>query len=134
LELEALNEVLSQIKAVEASLVVITPQLEAFSKDMRQRLKLGFDILSDSRNQVASQFGLTFSVPEDLKGVYQKFGIDLARFNGDDSWTLPVPARFIVDQQSRIRAAAADPDYTIRPEPDDTVRLLRELTALPQSA
>ena len=134
MELEALNEVLPQIKAAEASLIVITPQLEAFSKDMRQKLKLGFDILSDRRNQVASQFGLTFSLPEDLKGVYQKFGIDLARFNGDDSWTLPMPARFIVDQQSTIRSVAVDPDYTIRPEPDDTVKFLRELTALPQSA
>jgi len=134
LELEALNEVLPQIKAAEASLIVITPQLEAFSKDMRQKLKLGFDILSDRRNQVASQFGLTFSLPEDLKGVYQKFGIDLARFNGDDSWTLPMPARFIVDQQSRIRAAAADPDYTVRPEPDNTVALLREVAAASHAA
>ena len=97
---------------------------------MRQRLKLDFDILTDRHNSVASQFGLTFVLPEDLKGVYRKFGLDLAHFDGDDSWTLPLPARFVIDQQSTIHSAAFDPDYTTRPEPEETVRSLRELTVL----
>lgn len=129
MELEALNDVLPQIQAVGASLVVITPQLEPFSKDMRQKLKLNFDILTDRHNHVASQFGLTFALSEELKGVYQKFGLDLARFNGDDSWTLAMPARFIIDEQSTIRSAEFDPDYTIRPEPDETVKALKDLKA-----
>jgi peroxiredoxin len=115
-------------------LVVITPQLEQFSKDMRQKLKLGFDILSDRGNQTASQFGLTFALPEDLRGVYGKFGIDLPRSNGDDSWALPMPARFIIDRQGTVRSTAADPDYTIRPEPEETVELLGKLASLPASA
>lgn len=94
---------------------------------MREKLKLNFDILFDRGNRVASQFGLTFSIPEDLKGVYQKFGLDLAHFNGDPSWTLPMSARFIIDRQSIVRSAAVDPDYTVRPEPDDTVKALQEL-------
>lgn len=115
-------------------MVVITPQLEQFSKDMRQRLKLGFDILSDRHNQTASQFGLTFVLPEELRGVYAKFGIDLPRFNGDDSWALPMPARFIIDRQGTIRSATADPDYTVRPEPDETVETLSKLASQPASA
>lgn len=115
-------------------MVVITPQLEQFSKDMRKKLKLDFDILSDRGNQTASQFGLTFVLPEELQGVYRKFGIDLARFDGDDSWALPMPARFIIDRQGTIRSVAADPDYTIRPEPDETVEILRKLASLSASA
>lgn len=101
---------------------------------MRQKLKLDFAILSDRRNEVASQFGLTFALSEELKGVYRKFGIDLAHFNGDDSWTLPMPARFILDQHSTIRSVQVDPDYTTRPEPEDTVKALRELASFSQSA
>lgn len=101
---------------------------------MQQKLKLSFDILSDRGNQVASQFGLTFALPEDLKDLYQKFGIDLAKFDGDNSWTLPMPARFILDRQSVIRSAAVDPDYTIRPEPEDTVRELQELAPAARTA
>lgn len=101
---------------------------------MHHKLKLSFDILSDRGNQVASQFGLTFALPEDLKDLYQKFGIDLAKFNGDNSWTLPMPARFILDRQSVTRSAAVDPDYTIRPEPEDTVRELQELAPAVRTA
>jgi peroxiredoxin len=96
---------------------------------MRQKLKLNFDILYDQGNRVASQFGLTFTLPEDLKGVYQKFGIDLKNANGDDSWTLPMPGRFLIDRQSTIRYASVDPDYSVRPEPDDVVKLLGQTTS-----
>ena len=114
--------------------MVIAPELEMFSKELQKKLKLDFDILYDQHNRVATQFSLTFALPEELKGVYQKFGLDLARFNGDDSWTLPMPARFIIDTQSVIRYAQADPDYTVRPEPEETVKILRELTAAVQKA
>ena len=85
-------------------------------------------MLCDAGNQVASGFGLTFSLPADLRQLYSDFGIDLERFNGDDSWTLPIPARFILDQQGTIINVDSDPDYTVRPEPEDIVKLLQVLT------
>lgn len=126
MELEALNEVLPQIHALGARLVVIAPQLPSFNKELRQRHRLEFDILYDSHNLVASQFGLTFSLPDDLKRVYQNFGIDLARFNGDDSWTLPMPSRFIIDENSSVIYAEVNPDYTRRPEAEDTLSALQQ--------
>jgi len=62
-----------------------------------------------------------------LRGLYSKFGIDLERFNGDDSWTLPMPGRFILDQQGTILNAEVNPDYTIRPEPGNIIEILKEL-------
>jgi peroxiredoxin len=134
MELEALNEVLPEITSAGASLAVITPQLEKFSAEMVKKHHLQFDVLSDLNNKVAGQFKLAFSIPEDLKEVYIKFGIDLVRFDGDDSWTLPVPARYIIDQQSRIVYAEMDPDYTVRPEPADTVAALQKVLAVRRSA
>ena len=107
--------------------MVITPQLEAYSRQMRKKLNLQFDLLSDKQNRVASEFGLAFSLPGDLREVYRKLGVDLPRFNGDDSWTLPMPARFVIGQQSTVRYVLADPDYTVRPEPQDTIDALRKL-------
>lgn len=66
-------------------------------------------------------------MPAYLKELYLTFPNDLARVNGDDSWTLPIPARFVIDTRSVIRYAAVDPDYTKRPEPADTVAVLRAL-------
>ena len=68
-----------------------------------------------------------FTLPEDLRGVYRGFGIDLEKANGDASWTLPMPARYVVDQTGTIGSADVDPDYTRRSEPMDTVGTLRAL-------
>jgi peroxiredoxin len=88
---------------------------------------LSFEMLRDFGNEVAERYGLVFTLPEALKAWYLKFGIDLARGNGDGTWRLPIPARFVIDRQGIIRAVDADPDYTRRPEPADSVRALAAL-------
>jgi peroxiredoxin len=109
--------------------VALSPQREPFLRQMAEKNHLGFDLLRDEGNVVAAKFGLVFQLPADLREVYLKFGVDLPRFNGDDSWTLPMPGRFIADRQGVIRKADVDPDYTIRPEPAETVASLRKLQA-----
>jgi peroxiredoxin len=66
-------------------------------------------------------------LPDDLKGLYKNFGIDLAETNGEDSWSLAVPARFIIDTAGVVRYVRADPDYTRRPEPEETLEELKRL-------
>ncbi len=105
--------------------MVISPQLEKYSKQVAKKNNLTFNVLCDKGNKVASQFGLVFKLPDDLQGLYSNFGIDLERFNGDDSWTLPMPGRFILDQQGKIVSADVNPDYTIRPEPDEIIEILK---------
>ena len=80
---------------------------------------------TDRGNEVSAKFGLRFTLPEYLRQVYRTFPLDLERFNGDASWTLPIPARFLIDPQGIIRAAESDPDYTTRPEPEDTLEAVR---------
>ena len=76
---------------------------------------------------MAEAYGLAFTLPDDLREIYLKFGIDLARGNGDGTWRLPMPARFVIDRQGIIRSVDADPDYTRRPEPARTVEILRQM-------
>ncbi len=59
-----------------------------------------------------------------MRRVYLQFDLDIPRYNGDDSWTLPMPGRFVVDREGIIRAAEVHPDYTMRPE---TVAALKRL-------
>lgn len=81
--------------------------------------------MSDPGNQVARTFGLVYKLPDDLRKVYLGFRTDLAAYNGDDSWTLPIPARFVIDPSGIIRSADVNADYTIRPEPEATIKILR---------
>ena len=126
MELEALQETAADIKAQGASLVVISPQLEKYSKLMVKKHNLTFPLLRDEDNQLASQFGLAFNLPDDLAGLYSQFGIDLVRYNGNDLWSLPMPGRFILDQMGKVVSAEANPDYTRRPEPSEIVEVLKK--------
>ena len=71
--------------------------------------------------------GLRFELPSDLQAVYQSFGIDLPAFDGDASWTLPMPARLVIDRQGILRSVDVDPDYTTRPEPAKTLDDVKRL-------
>ncbi|MGD0282888.1 MAG: redoxin domain-containing protein [Dissulfurispiraceae bacterium] len=130
MELEALEEVFSEVKKLGASLVAISPQREVYLKKMSEKLGLSFDLLHDYGNKVASQYGLTFTLPNELRIVYSGFGIDLPKVNGDDSWTLPMPARIIIDQHGIIRSVDADPDYTVRTDPQKTLESLKLITGI----
>ena len=86
-----------------------------------------FEILSDPGNQVAQRYGLKFQLPEDLREVYLKFDIDLPKYNGDESWTLPLPTSLIINRNGIIEHAAINADYTVRPDPQETVVALKEI-------
>jgi peroxiredoxin len=104
---------------------VISPELPDRTREMAASQKLEFPILWDPQSAVAEAFGLAFTLPGDLRQVYLSFGNDLEARNGDPSWRLPVPARFVIDAGGIVRFVQADPDYTRRPEPETTVQALR---------
>jgi peroxiredoxin len=108
-------------------MVVISPQQSAYNRQMREEKKLTFAFLSDRRNQTASRYGIVFTMPEDLRAVYLQFGLNVPEYTGDDSWTLPLPTRLIIDRQGVIRYAQINADYTRRPEPEHTVEALKTI-------
>jgi peroxiredoxin len=126
-ELVALQKILPDIAALGASLVAISPQLPEHNRELARSRQLGFPILTDRGHAVASRFGLTFTLPDYLRALYATFPLDLATYNGDASWTLPIPARFVIDRAGIVRSAESDPDYTTRPDPEDTLAALRAL-------
>ena len=127
MELDALEKAVSEFKTLGATLVAISPQLQNYNREFIEEKKLTFEILSDPHNDVAQRYGLKFKFPDDLKEVYSRFNIDLPKYNGDDSWTLPLPARLIIDRNGIIRYAEINPDYTVRPDPVETTAALKEI-------
>jgi peroxiredoxin len=105
--------------------------LPEHSRELIQRRNLTFEILTDRGNKVAAQLGIRWQLPEYLREVYRAFPLDLPGFNGDDSWTVPIPSRFIIDRKGIIRSVQSDPDYTTRPEPSETLDALGALITHP---
>lgn len=125
MELQALEAVLPAFHAAGASLVAISPQNGVNSRKSVRTNQLNFPILSDTRNDVAAAFGLRFALPDYLVELYQQLKNDLPGFNGDDSWTLPMPARYVIGRDSTILYAEVNPDYTRRPDPEELLPVLR---------
>jgi peroxiredoxin len=122
-----LQQVTGALKEFGATICAITPQPPEINRQSIERHKLGFDLLCDHRNEYAAALGLRFELPADLKQVYLSLGLDLAAQNAEDSWTLPMPGRFVIDRNGIVRAADVDPDYRYRPEPEKTVAEVKAL-------
>ena len=118
----------SEVRTLGAQIVVLTPELERYTRALHTKLKLTFDMLTDLHLKTAEQFRLVFTLPEYLRDLYKSFGNALDRFHDEPEFRLPIPARYVVDKQGIIRAADLNADYTVRPEPSETLRLLRILT------
>lgn len=122
-----MQQVTIKLKELGATICAITPQLQEASRPLIEKHKIAFDLLSDLGNEYAAKLGVRFKLPDDLKQVYLSFGNDLVVRNGEDSWTLAMPGRFVVDIKGIVRAVDVDPDYRYRPEPDKTVEDLKGL-------
>ncbi|SNB78677.1 Peroxiredoxin [Arboricoccus pini] len=125
MELQALQAALPEFEKLGAGLVAISPQTAVNSRKSIRQNGLGFPILSDPHNDVAAAFGLRFALPEYLVELYKNLKNDLPAFNGDPSWTLPMPGRFVIGQDGTILYAEVNPDYTRRPDPEDMLPALR---------
>ena len=129
MELYALQEIVTPLRALGASLVAVSPQLPEHSLSIIQKNQLSFDILRDAGNAYTAELGLRFALPAQLQPIYRSFGIDLPACNGDPAWTLPMPARLVIDREGIVRAVDADPDYTVRPEPEKTLEDVKKLSS-----
>ncbi|MDT8398069.1 MAG: peroxiredoxin-like family protein [Pseudomonadales bacterium] len=127
LELRAFQQALPEINALGAQLVAISPNLPDQSLSSIEKHALSFPVLSDVGNELARQCGLVFALDAALRPLYQQFNIDIAAFNGDDSYELPIPATYVVASDGTIKLAFVDADYSKRLDPLDVIEALRQL-------
>ena len=126
MELEALEGVLPTIAGRGATLAAVTPDTGADFVADKYGSGLNFQVLSDADNGVALLFGLVFRVPEFIRDLWLRLGIDLGARHGNSAgtWLLPIPATYIVERNGRIGYAHVDPDFRKRMEPTEILRHL----------
>lgn len=124
LELGGYQEILGEINEKGAQLIAISPELPDNSISLKEKLNLGYEILSDLDNKTAKSFGIVFTVAGELKKIYENFGLDLEKINGTTTSELPVPATYVVDRDGSIILAHLDFDYTTRMEPEEVLEVL----------
>lgn len=118
---------LGEVTAAGGQLIAVSPQRLTSAQSPTEKHELAFPFLSDGDQTAIRAYRLRYELPAALKDVYANaFGVDLSVQNADGSWTLTVPATYVVDQQHRIRFAFANTDWRIRAEPADVLAALRD--------
>jgi peroxiredoxin len=127
LDLSALEEARAGLESRGASLVAISEQTAPNSRKSQRQNGLGFPILGDHGGEIAAQFGVRWALPHYLREVHKALGADLTQLNGEESWTLPMPARYVVTADRKIAYAEVNADYTRRPDPSAIFPVLEQL-------
>jgi peroxiredoxin len=125
-ELEAWRDLYPQLRERGALLTAIGPQTARQNDFMVDQHRLPFPVLSDPGCAVAEKFGLTYTVPEDLRDYYQSILINIPFVNGDSSWRLPLPATYVISSAGRVVLSEAHADFRVRSEPQEALAVLSE--------
>ena len=122
LDLREVQNYLPQIKSFGASVLAISPQNPDNALTAQQKNELGFEVLSDSKQEVIKAYNLQFDPGADYHSRR-----DLTQVNGDGSKLLPVPATFIINTDFTIVAAHVEANYTERMSPEKILKILEKL-------
>ncbi|SFS14093.1 Peroxiredoxin [Granulicella pectinivorans] len=131
-ELEIWRDLYADVRRRGAFLLAISPQTPRQNDFTLQQHELPFPILSDPGAQVSHAYGLAHTIPVPLRNYYRSILVNIPFANAgltydtatEASWTLPLPATFLVRQDGTIAFAEAHADFHVRPEPADVLALL----------
>jgi peroxiredoxin len=127
LELAAYQDVLPDIEFLGGQLVAISPELPDKAMALSEKHKLKFQILSDTNNLIAREFGIVFTVDKKLRRLYRLMNINLSTSQGNKNYELPVPATYIIDKNGIIMLSHVDTDYTNRLDPSEVIKCLKAM-------
>jgi peroxiredoxin len=121
---DALAGLEPRVRQAGGQIVVITPEVQRFNRQLKSDAGSGYPLLSDIDSGYALELGLAFRIDDTSRTAMEKRGRDLPTFQASESWTLPIPATFVVGRDGRIVASYVDPDYRKRMEIEDILAAL----------
>jgi len=121
----ALSEVQAKITAMGAQIVAIMPERQQFAAAFKSDSGLDYPVLTDIDNGYALSLNLAIWVGEELEALMADSGRDLPRYQGNQSWFLPIPATFVLARDGTIKARFIDPDYRKRMTLEDLLAALK---------
>jgi peroxiredoxin len=133
LELGALQGAVGEIRARGAVLVAISQQTIRYSRKAQRDFRMSFPLLVDKGGEVTAAFGLRWMVPSHLRTIFTQIGANLDLINGDTTWTLPLPSRYVIRSDGIVAYMEVGPDYSHRPDPSELFPILENLSRLGRS-
>lgn len=129
MQLRALQARLNDIHQLGATLVAISPQVPDGFLTESEIAKMEFMVLSDQDAKIASEYGVTWEVPEFLLDHMRiDRQLDLVQINKGNGLILPIPATFVIGKDGLVKWSYVNVDYRTRSEPDDIIKALEDIS------
>lgn len=110
----ALGRAQDRIAALGVRVVAILPDRQPYAGALRDFAGCRFPFLTDPDNGYAMTLNLVFWVGDTMARMIAGIGNDVPRYQGNDSWLLPIPATFVIGRDGVVRERFLDPDYRTR--------------------
>jgi peroxiredoxin len=123
----ALAKIEEKLIAQGGKLVVITPEVQRYSKQLKAEAGAGFPVLTDLDCGYALQLELAIKINDEKRHAMIQAGCDVSQFHDNDNWILPIPATFVIGADGIVKARFVDPDYRKRMEIGDLLSAVRGL-------
>ncbi|MCB9771089.1 MAG: redoxin domain-containing protein [Candidatus Omnitrophica bacterium] len=127
-QLQQLQANLSKFKEYNASLIAVSVDKIDKAAEAVEGYNLEFDIVSNPKGDILEQYGLVFTVPDELNKKYkEQYDIDLEAASGRTDHVIAIPATYIIDTNGKIVFAYANEDYKIRTSSEEILEELKKL-------
>ncbi|MFN0114789.1 MAG: peroxiredoxin-like family protein [Paracoccaceae bacterium] len=118
----ALAQIEPALRERGASLVIITPETQRFNRALKADSGATCPFLSDLDCGYALELNLAIKINDEKRSAMTSAGWDIAKYQNNENWILPIPATYIVGRDGVILGRFVDPDYRRRMEVDDLLR------------
>jgi peroxiredoxin len=125
LNADGLAKIAPEVESLGAQIVAISPEKGRYGAELKSYAKAPFPVLADINNGYALELNLLFWVGDEKRKAMEAGGFDIAPYQGNETWMLPIPATFIVGRDGVVKARYIDPDYRKRMDLDELLAALK---------
>jgi peroxiredoxin len=123
---EALAGIEDDVAKLGGQLVLITPETQKYTKKHKADSGGKFAILTDLDSGYALELKVAIKINDEKRKAMTAAGWDIAEFQDNENWTLPIPATFVIGKDGVVKGRFVDPDYRKRM---DIEKILTALSA-----
>jgi peroxiredoxin len=124
LELRAFASAHEELAARGAQVVSIMPERAEYTRRVRALTNDSLTVLSDIDNGYALSVGIVMWLGDEVRSLYQRFGLDIDRYQGNATWFVPIPATFVLDRNGIVVGRKVDPDFRHRMDIEEILSIL----------
>lgn len=122
-ELEALELVRTELDRAGCHYLAISPQQAEAGGHHFPRVQFVFD----KQNQIARSFNIVYDLAEEEKSLLSEWQVDLENSSESGTWSLPIPATYVIAQNKTVAFQFADVDFRSRCCPQELIEELNRL-------